>query len=136
MESDAFALRTALFTLLGALLLAVTWVFFKDSRGEYKPYLVVTDHSVSGMAVQSRVYYKGVEVGTVEKIYFDDNDYNRVRILIHIDHAIPVAVNTYAQLALRGITGEYDLRLENDGALGAPLSTGEESPAVIVMRAE
>ncbi len=136
MESDAFALRTALFTLLGSILLAGSWVIFKDSRGDYKPYVVVTGHSVSGMAVQSRVYYKGVEVGTVEEIYFGEKDYDRVRILIHIDHAIPIAENTFAQLALRGITGEYDLRLENDGPLGAPVTTSKESPAIIEMHAE
>ncbi len=136
MESDAFALRTALFLILATVLSAVTWTVFKEGRFEYKPYLVVTQDSVSGLALKARIYYKGVEVGTVEDIFFDDNDFDHVQILIHVDEAIPIARNTYAQLALRGITGEYDLRLDNDGPLGEALPTSEENPGVISMRSD
>lgn len=136
MESDSFALRTALFVLLGALLLAIAWVMLSEQQGEYRPYLVVTDQSVSGLALQSKVYYKGVEAGTIADIYFDERDFDHVRILVHINRDIPVANNTFARLALRGITGEYDLRLENDGPLGAPLTTSAGMPAIIAMRAE
>lgn len=136
MESDAFALRTAVFSLLGALLLGVAWVVLNDQQGEYSPYLVVTEDSVSGLAVQSKVYYKGVEAGTVVDIFFAEQDFDRVHILVHIDRSIPIAANTFARLALRGITGEYDLRLDNDGPLGTRLTTSESAPAVIEMRTE
>ncbi len=136
MESDGFALRTALFVIGAIVLTALTWTVFKDAGFAYKPFVVMSQDSVSGLDVKARIYYKGVEVGVVENIYFVPDDFDRVRILIHVDETIPIAQNTYAQLALRGITGEYDLRLDNDGPLGDLLPTSVESPGVITMRSE
>ena len=136
MEPDALALRTALFTLLGLFLLIVCWLLLGEPPGEFRNYLVRTSESVSGLAVQSRVYYKGVEAGSVEDIFFAPGDYNHVQILIRVNERIPIAENTFGQLALRGITGEYDLRLDNEGPLGEPLATSAEQPAVILMKAE
>lgn len=136
MEPDALALRTALFTLLGLVLLGICWVALGERPGEFRTYLVRTSESVSGLAVQSRVYYKGVEAGSVQDIFFAPQDYNHVQILIQVNDSIPIAQNTFGQLALRGLTGEYDLRLDNDGPLGIPLETSAAQPAVIPMKAE
>lgn len=126
MESDAHALKTGLFLLVAGLLLAGTLVAFGDRRPPSRAYLIDTTESVAGLAVESRVYYKGVEVGRVTEIGFPGDDYNRVRLRIAVDERIPLGVNTYAQLQLRGITGEYDLTLDNDGPLGARLTPGDD----------
>lgn len=136
MEPDSFALRTGLFILITAALLAATVVLFTRSQMATTQYQVLTEGSVSGLDVQSRVYYKGVEVGTVTDISFQADNYNVVRILIDIDERIPLGENTFAQLSLRGITGEYDLTLDNDGPLGKPISGSAGQPANIPMKAE
>ena len=136
MEPEALALRTALFTLLGIVLTIMCWLLLGERQGDVRHYLVTTGESVSGLAEQSRVYYKGVEAGSVQDIFFAADDYDNVQILIQVSDSIPIAENTFGQLSLRGITGEYDLRLDNEGSLGKPLSTSVENPAVIPMKTE
>ena len=136
MESNAFALRTGVFLITAVVVIAVGWTLLDTNARETVPYRVVSEESVSGLAPKARVYYKGVEVGTVEEIFFAPPDFDRVNIRIAVDQSIPIAQNTYAQLALRGITGEYDLRLDNDGDLGQPLVTSEENPGAIPMRSQ
>ena len=136
MESNAFALRTGIFLISAVIVVALGWSLLDANARETKMYRVVSEESVSGLAPKARVYYKGVEVGTVEEIFFAAPDFDRVNILIAVDVSIPIAQNTYAQLALRGITGEYDLRLDNDGDLGKPLATSEENPGSIPMRSQ
>lgn len=136
MESNAFALRTGIFLISAVIVVAIGWSLLDANARETVMYRVVSEESVSGLAPKARVYYKGVEVGTVEEIFFAAPDFDRVNILIAVDMSIPIAQNTYAQLALRGITGEYDLRLDNDGDLGQPLATSEENPGSIPMRSQ
>ena len=136
MEADSFAVRTALFLLGTIALLVASVVLLRGNRVETVPYVIHTRESVSGLEEQSRAYYKGVEVGYVESIGFTENDYNQVRILLQVDETIPLGTNTYAQLSLRGITGEYDLTLDNEGELGEPLVTSDAEPARIPMRTE
>ena len=136
MEPDSFALRTGLFVIVAGLLLAATVALFNRTQIDTRPYRIFTRDSVSGLDAQSRVYYKGVEVGIVERIEFAPDDYDTVRITIAVDRLIPLGENTYAQLVLRGITGEYDLTLNNDGELGTPLDGPDGEPPTIPMRSD
>ncbi|MEM9300755.1 MAG: MlaD family protein [Pseudomonadota bacterium] len=134
MESDSHALKTGLFVVLASVLLTGAVLLFGDRQPPSVPYLVETRQSIEGLDVRSRVYYKGVEVGTVREIGFVPGNYDRVRILIDVLADVPLGENTYAQLKLRGITVEYDLTLYNDGSLGNRLASSEERPALIPLR--
>lgn len=134
MENRSYALLTGCFLLAlsAAVVVAATWL--SNSGEERKPYIVVTEGSVSGLNVQSTVRYRGVNVGKVTEIRFAPGDFEHIWIRIEVDADLPLTDTTYAQLQAQGITGLSRLELSDEnGKRGKPVKTSEADPARIPM---
>ncbi|SFK84669.1 phospholipid/cholesterol/gamma-HCH transport system substrate-binding protein [Nitrosomonas aestuarii] len=114
MENRAHALIAGLFVICfgAAALIVAHW--FKGDSIEHDHYQVVSRESVTGLGVQASVYYRGVNIGKVNRIYFDPENMNQILIDIAIDGSIHLPSNIYAQLGYQGITGLAYLQLRND----------------------
>jgi phospholipid/cholesterol/gamma-HCH transport system substrate-binding protein len=75
---------------------------------------VITSESVTGLNLQASVYYRGVNIGKVNRIYFDPENGQQIIIDIAIDGNIKLPENSYAQLGYQGITGLAYVQLGND----------------------
>ncbi|MGH8282517.1 MAG: MlaD family protein [Gammaproteobacteria bacterium] len=134
MSSRAYALFTGLFLLLlcAGVILAAIWM--SGSHQKTKPYIVVTSGDVNGLSPQSRVSFRGIPAGKVNKLRFDPSDPRRILIDIQVSADTPVTRDTYAVLRLQGVTGLSQLELETSGTSTVPLATSVQSPARIPLR--
>lgn len=135
MNNRAYAILTGLFILvLGAgVLLGAMWL---SGGGENtKPYVIVTQQSVSGLQPQSTVYFRGIAVGKVQEIRFSPQNPREIEIRIGVRNDVPVTQGTYATLKLQGVTGLSQLELDDQGANDTLLTTSSRQPARIPMRA-
>ena len=115
MESRAHAIIAGLFTvLLGiGVILAALWF----SREDYDrvTYVLESKHSVSGLNPQAAVRLRGVQIGKVQTIEFDDEDPKLILITILVKGGSRITRGTSAQLGAQGITGTSSVMLEDDG---------------------
>ena len=115
MESRAHAIIAGLFTvLLGiGVILAALWF----SREDYDrvTYVLESNHSVSGLNPQAAVRLRGVQIGKVQSIDFDDEDPKLILITILVKGGSRITRGTTAQLGAQGITGTSYVMLEDDG---------------------
>lgn len=134
MENRAHALAAGLFTLvlLAALAAAALWL-----RGEpiaQDRYVLHTRGNVTGLNAQADVRYRGVEVGKVERIYFDPENPRTILVDISVRSGTPVTRGAYAQLAAQGITGLSYVQLEDDGSSAALRDPADPEQARIELR--
>src|SRR5688572_27107751 len=105
MESRAHAIVAGLFTvLLGiGVILAALWF----SREDYAnvTYVLESKHSVSGLNPQAPVRLRGVPIGKVQSIEFDEEDSRLILITILVKGGSKITRGTTAQLGAQGITG-------------------------------
>jgi phospholipid/cholesterol/gamma-HCH transport system substrate-binding protein len=115
MESRAHAIVAGLFTvLLGTgVILAALWF----SREDYAnvTYVLESKHSVSGLNPQAPVRLRGVPIGKVQSIEFDEEDARLILITILVKGGSRITRGTTAQLGAQGITGTSYVMLEDDG---------------------
>ena len=85
MENRSYALMTGVFTiaLVVAAILAGMW--FNRDRTELVPYEIVTTQSIPGLNPQATVRYRGLEVGKVDEITFDQAVSGRIIIRLSVD---------------------------------------------------
>lgn len=134
MENKSHALITGVFTLLLGLGVALTALWLGRDSGKYEVYELATIASVSGLATQAAVRYRGLNVGKVEHIAFDAEMPGRILVRIRIMQGTPVTTSTYATLAYQGITGLAFVQLDDDGSSKVLLASKSGSPARIELR--
>ncbi|HET7300919.1 MAG TPA: MlaD family protein [Oleiagrimonas sp.] len=134
MENRTHAIIAICF--LVVLCIAAGIVFFWLSSGPSEPlaYRIVTRDSVAGLAPQSKVEFKGLTVGHVERIHFDPHDRSKVVIDLRVRRGTYITHATYATLATQGLTGGKTLELKLDGNDTTPLPTSSDHPALIPLR--
>lgn len=135
MENRAHAFLAGVFTILFGVLLGLAYFWFSGKGEVRRPYLLITDKSISGLNNQASVRYRGVEVGKVQSIKFDERQPKFIQIKIAVDEETPVTKSTFAQLKYRGITGLAYVELNDDGRDHTPLPTSKSAPGVIKLRA-
>ncbi len=115
MESRAHAIIAGLFTvLLGVgVILAALW--FSRENYDRVAYVLESKHSVSGLNAQAPVRLRGVQIGKVQSIDFDDEDPKLILITILVKASSRITRGTFAQLGAQGITGTSYVMLEDDG---------------------
>lgn len=108
--------------LLGiALIAAGLWISSDFTRVEEHRYLVLPEEPMTGLSQNSQVKYQGIDVGRVREMGLDDD--GRVRILISIQHNVPVRADTRVSLASQGLTGLGHLELlPGTDVAGPPLA--------------
>lgn len=134
MYNHAYALVTGAFLVLlttGALLVA-WWLTGADSQS--RPYVVVTEGSVTGLGEGSQVFFRGVRAGRVDRITINPDAPSEILISISVGPDIPVTRSTYATLQLSGLTGLTQIELDDTREDLTPLPTSPEVPGRILMQ--
>ncbi len=88
-----------------AFIAAAVWLSGNTSKKTYASYVAYMSESVSGLNPKAAVKYRGVEVGQVHEIALDQENPERVRLLLDIEEGTPIKEDTVAILSIQGITG-------------------------------
>ncbi len=135
MENKAHALIAGTFVVLVAALLTLLAVWLTRDNSQRDPYEVSTSETISGLQPQATVRYRGVPVGKVERIGFDDKVKGNVLIELSIDRGAPVTQSTFATVASQGVTGLGFIQLDDeDGGSSERLPRNGEDPPRIPLK--
>lgn len=115
MESRAHALIAGLFTVTLGICVVLAALWFSRENYDHVTYVLESRHSVSGLNPQAAVRLRGVPIGKVQSIEFDDEDPGVILITILVKGGSRITRGTVAQLAAQGITGTSYVTLEDDG---------------------
>lgn len=135
MENRSYALMTGIFTLslLFAAVLISMWL--NRDRVERVPYLVATTRSVSGLSPQAPIRFRGLEVGRVKSISFDQTVPGQILIELNINPDAPITTTTFATLGFQGVTGIAFIQLNDEAQKPIRLASSHEKMARIELRA-
>lgn len=125
MGRNPHALATGLFLLVLITALTVTVYWIGDFERERNIYVISTRGSVSGLNPESTVYYRGIAVGQVSKVYFDPTDPLTILIPIEVDKDLKFTRGLYATLRLKGVTGLTQIDLQDSGGHDEWLPPGD-----------
>jgi phospholipid/cholesterol/gamma-HCH transport system substrate-binding protein len=114
MENKAHALVAGVFVVITATLLALLAVWLTRDSTQRNLYEMTTNETVIGLQPQATVRFRGVPVGKVERIGFDNKIEGNVLIRISVDRAAPVTSSTFASVASQGVTGLGFIQLDDD----------------------
>ncbi|MFZ6638183.1 MlaD family protein [Undibacterium sp. TC4M20W] len=115
MENRSHALMAGFFTIALLTLTTVLAIWLGRDKIKRIPYDVVTSSAVSGLNLQAAVRYKGIKVGNVTDIDFDDNNPGQIILRLEIIPDAPVTSSTYATLGYQGVTGIAFVQLDDEG---------------------
>ncbi|WP_347333562.1 MlaD family protein, partial [Ralstonia pseudosolanacearum] len=142
MENRAHAFLAGLFTIGLAIFIALAVVWFNRDQTVRVPYEVVTRSTVNGLSPQAAVKYRGLDVGKVDSIRFDDRVPGQIIVRVLVDKDAPITTTTYGRLAYQGVTGLAYVQLDDRGYDGGKraanptrLETSDRRPARIAMEA-
>jgi phospholipid/cholesterol/gamma-HCH transport system substrate-binding protein len=113
METRAHHVLIGLFTVIvvAAALLFGLWLAKSSVDSAFKDYQVVFNEAVTGLSRGSPVHYSGIKVGDVVQLRLDPQDPRRVLAQIRVAGETPIKRDTFAKLALAGITGTSLIQL-------------------------
>ncbi len=134
MGRNKHALITGLFLicLVAATTAVIYWIgHFERERNLY---IVSTNESVTGLNLESTVFYRGIAVGKVLSIQFDPSNSSIILVAIEVDKDIVLTRGVYATLQLKGVTGLTQLQLEDSGNIPERLRPGDNPKTRIPLR--
>ena len=134
MENKAHALIAGVFLVAVTALLAVLALWLTRDNTERHLYEMSTSETISGLQPQAAVRFRGVPVGKVESIGFDEKVKGNVLILISIDRAAPVTQSTFAAVASQGVTGLGFIQLDDNGESTQRLTPNDDDPPRIPLK--
>ena len=134
MENKAHALIAGAFVVLVTALLALLAIWLTRDNTARNLYEMSTSETVSGLQPQATVRYRGVAVGKVERIGFDEKVKGNVLIRVSIDEAAPVTRSTFATVASQGVTGLGFIQLDDDGSSSQRLVPNDDDPPRIPLK--
>lgn len=134
MENRTHAIIAVSFLVVFSLGAVLVYYWLSNQQNEPLVYEIVTSQSVGGLSAQSKVEFKGIEVGHVTQLGFDPNDRAKVKMTINLKPNTYVTHATYAEVAMQGLTGGSVLELKLGKGSNAPLATDPKHPARIPMR--
>jgi phospholipid/cholesterol/gamma-HCH transport system substrate-binding protein len=134
MGKNYHALTAGLFllTLIAAAIVAIYWIGNWNEKRNL--YVISTRVSVSGLNPESTVFYRGIAVGKVLSVAFDQADAGIILVPIEIDKDIVLTKGVYANLRLKGVTGLTQIQLEDDGSNKTILMPGNDPKTRIPMQ--
>ena len=134
MENKSHALVAGAFVVVVAALLAVLAVWLTRDRTQRNFYEMSTSETVSGLQPQAAVRFRGVPVGKVERIGFDDKVKGNVLIRVSIDRIAPVTESTFATVASQGVTGLGFIQLDDKGESRKRIVPNDDDPPRIPLK--
>ena len=134
MENKAHALAAGAFVLVVTVLLAVLAVWLMRDNTQRDMYEMSTAETISGLQPQAAVRFRGVPVGKVEMIGFDEKTKGNVLIRVSIDRAAPITKSVFATVASQGVTGLGFIQLDDKGESAERLVPNDEDPPRIPLK--
>lgn len=134
MESRSHALLAGFFTIALAILTTIFALWLGKDNILRTPYTIATKLSVAGLNLQAAVRYKGIKVGNVSDIDFDEKNPGQILLKLDILADTPVNANTYATLGYQGVTGIAYVQLDEDTNLPITLAGSNEKIKQIPLR--
>ena len=134
MENKAHALAAGAFVLVVSALLALLAVWLLRDTSQRDMYEMSTSETVSGLQPQAVVRFRGVPVGKVELIGFDNKVKGNVLIRISIDRGAPVTKSVFATVASQGVTGLGFIQLDDNGESAERLVPNDNDPPRIPLK--
>lgn len=134
MENKAHALIAGAFVVVITALLALLALWLTRDNTQRDLYEMSTSETISGLQPQAAVRFRGVPVGKVERIGFDEKVKGNVLILVSIDRAAPVTRSTYATVASQGVTGLGFIQLDDNGESTQRLVPNDDDPPRIPLK--
>ncbi len=129
MENKSHAMAAGSFVLALLVLLGALALWLTRDRHDYTLYEMSTDDTISGLQNQATVRYKGVAVGKVTEITFDQAQQGNVLIRIAVDSKAPVSpTTTFGMLGYQGVTGIAHIQLDD---VTEPMAALPEGPGGI-----
>lgn len=116
MENKAHALAAGIFVIVVTALLAGLAFWLSRDTKPYDTFELSTSDPVSGLAEQAPVRFRGVSVGKVTFIGFDDKTRGNVLIRLSVERGAPITTATFATVASQGVTGVGFIQLDEDEA--------------------
>jgi phospholipid/cholesterol/gamma-HCH transport system substrate-binding protein len=135
MENRSHALMTGIFTITLLIATVVISLWLNRDRVERVPYLMETTRSVSGLNPQAPIRYRGLDVGRVSAISFDQHVPGLIVVELSINPDAPITKSTYATLGFQGVTGIAFVQLNDDSIEPVRMHSSREKLARIELRA-
>ncbi len=134
MENRSHALMTGIFTIALLIATVLAGIWFNRDRTERVPYEIATVQAISGLNPQAAVRYRGLEVGKVDEIIFDQATTGQVLIRLSVDKDAPVTNSTFAKLGYQGVTGIASIDLDDEKTGSPRLASSPKGMARIPLR--
>lgn len=134
MENKSHALAAGIFVVLVTAMAITFAVWLSHDRGQRHLFELSTRESVTGLQPQAAVRYRGLAVGKVESIAFDDKTPGNVRVRLSVDEGTPLTRSTFATLGYQGVTGLAYVQLDDPGDSTEPLRPDDSAPPRIPLR--
>jgi phospholipid/cholesterol/gamma-HCH transport system substrate-binding protein len=115
MESRAHAIVAGLFTVLLGIAVVLAALWFSRESYDHVSYVLESRHAVTGLNLQAPVKLRGVQIGKVQSIQFDNEDPGAILVTVSVKAGSRITRGTTAQLGAQGITGTSYVNLEDDG---------------------
>jgi phospholipid/cholesterol/gamma-HCH transport system substrate-binding protein len=137
MENQSHSLMAGLFVIALGVVAALGALWLRGPKAPTQvPLDLVTTHSIAGLQLDAPVRYRGVNIGHVESIAFDEHDLGTIRVRIEVDPTTPLTHSTYARLSFQGINGVAMIQLDDDRRGNRePWTLSREKVPVLELRA-
>jgi phospholipid/cholesterol/gamma-HCH transport system substrate-binding protein len=134
MENKAHAMAAGIFVLVVSALLALLAVWLARDNGERHLFELSTRETISTLQPQAQVRFRGVPVGKVETIGFDQKIKGNVLIRISVEAGTPLTKATFGSISSQGVTGLGFIQLEDEGGSVELLVPNDEDPPRIPLK--
>ena len=134
MENKAHALAAGAFVLVVTAVLALLAVWLTRDNIERDLYEMSTGEIISGLQPQAAVRFRGVQVGKVEFIGFDNKVKGNVLVRVSIATGAPITQSTFATVASQGVTGLGFIQLDDSDPSSPRLKINDEDPPRIPLQ--
>ncbi|TNE37468.1 MAG: MCE family protein [Alphaproteobacteria bacterium] len=131
-KANHFLIGILTLSMSATIALFIMWKTKGAFDQEYDRYDIIFEGSVSGLSEASFVQFNGIKVGTVRRIFWDDEDPNKIRVHVRLRGDTPVKEDTVAQMVFQGVTGVTIVELSG-GTPGSPKlekKKGQEWPVI------
>lgn len=127
MTSKSARIRLGIFVITGVALIALLFALVIGKQLTLKRdtyFLRFKNQSVFGLQAGATVYYKGIPVGTVDKVSVDPKDLESVILELGIDSGTPLKEDNEAVLVYMGITGTKAVEIRGGSNQAKTLKPG------------
>jgi phospholipid/cholesterol/gamma-HCH transport system substrate-binding protein len=135
MERNAHyaAVGLATLVLLLGLVLFTIWLARFQLAQEFDEYDVLFFGPVRGLTEGGEVHFNGIKVGEVTDLSLDPSSPDRVIARVRVENAVPVRVDSRAQLEPLGITGVNYIQITAGNPRSPLLKTGRPDDEVPIL---